>query len=337
MGNSPASALADGAVPDLEESGKQQPDRRHRHPAERRLEPAARRRQPAHLSPQPEQGAHEPDRHQPRQHAEHGVDEEFRRMVELIGGHREERLVAEGQAEDQPARYRAEDDRPEHPGMQVPHDLLEREQDRGNRGVEGGRDRRCGPDGNQLSSLLRIQPEGLAHRGGDPGADLGRRSLTPQRNATAQGEHPAQVFSDRHPEGDSPVLRDQRRLRLRNAAAPCFVEPAVQHKAGDQGPEHRSGEADRSERLAVNHDVRQPFGHHDERHDDPAHQGSDPEVEPREEAGTVKEIAGRQSLHDPGDDARPDPAHALSPCRGARPALPSARPTSTVTAAPIRL
>ena len=328
---------ADRAVADLEEPGEQHPGGGHRETAESRLEPAARDREPPERGAQPEERTHEAHRHQSPEYAEHGVDEQFPGRPEFVGGNREQRLVAQRQAEHQPARDRAQDDGAEHAGVQVADDLFEREQDRGDRGVEGGRDRRRRSDGDQLPALLGIQMQRLSHRGGDPGADLRGRPLASQRDAAPQGEHSAEVLPEGHPERNPAVLRDQRGLGLRNAAAPRPLEPAVHQESGSQGPEDRCGEAGRAERRSVHHDVGQPLGHHDEGHDDAAHQRSDPEVETGEEPGAAQELPRGQRLEDPGERAGPEPAHRIPASRASPATRPNSRPTPTVTAVPIRL
>ena len=211
-------------------------------------------------------------------------------MPEFVGGNREERFVAKREPQHQPTRHRAQDHRAEHPRVEVSDDFLQGEQDRGDRGVEGRGDRRRRPDRYQLPPLLGVQPEGFSHRGSDPGSDLRGRPLAPQRDAGAQREHPAEVLPEGHAEWNPAIVRDQRRLRLRNPASPRLAEPPVHQEAGGQRPQYRAGKADRAERLPVNHHLGEPFGHHDEGHDDRTHQRSDREIETREEPGPAKQL-----------------------------------------------
>ena len=110
--------------------------------------------------------------------AERRVGQQLRRMHEAIGRHVEQRLVAENRALDDDRGDRRDDRRAEQRGVHVADDLLEREQHRGHRRVEGRGQRAGGADRHEIPDPLRRQ---TAASGRSPRRDRRRSAPTGPR------------------------------------------------------------------------------------------------------------------------------------------------------------
>ena len=178
-----------------------------------------RRRQAQERAAERQQRLAEQQRDEAADDAERRVGEQLRRVHEVIRRHVEERLVAENRALDDDRRDRGDDGRAEQRRVHVADDLLEREQHRGDRRVEGRGQRAGRADRHEIADALRRQMQPAADHRGEAGADLDRWPLASHRVAGADAEHAGEELAERHARRDDAAVQVIRRFGLRHAAA----------------------------------------------------------------------------------------------------------------------
>ncbi len=117
----------------------------------------------------------------------------------------QERLVAERGASDDARGDRREHDHAERLRREVAQDQLHREEHTGQWRVEGRRDAAGRAAGDQHPHPRLGQPDQLAHRGTERGADLHDRSFATDGSATADAQRGRQRLDRRHLRGDPPA------------------------------------------------------------------------------------------------------------------------------------
>ena len=88
------------------------------------------------------------------------------------------------------------------------------------------------PTGTQPANLGGTQAEPACEHGGDSRADLDGRTFTAERDPARQRGGAAHEVADDRPELDAPVMDEDCRTRLRDAAAPGIRKPAQQKDVG---------------------------------------------------------------------------------------------------------
>src|SRR5207237_6212241 len=135
-------------------------------------------------------------------------------------GYMKEWTVTEQQVKHHPRSRRREDYGTEHGGVKVAHDLFECEENRGDRGVEGGRECRCSSDRHQPLHLSFAQPELPRDHRRQARSDIDRRSFSAERDAAGERSRAADEFADNGTERDAPVVNENRGAGLWDSAAP---------------------------------------------------------------------------------------------------------------------
>ena len=150
--------------------------------------------------------AHEEQRHQPGDDAEHAIGEELMGAHQLVGRNLEGRKVAEEMTADHRRRHRGDDDGRELGDAEVAEDDLDGEECAGHRGVEGGGDpgRGAAADQGPQASLADLQP--LPDGRSDGGADLDDGALSTHRSAGGDADPRGDELGDHHP-GSDPAAR----------------------------------------------------------------------------------------------------------------------------------
>ena len=276
---SPFRHFFDVVVADPQHFGHEVTHHPDRQAAGHRLKPDGPLGQAHEPRAESQQQLHEANRSQSADHAEHRVDTEFRRMDQLIAGDVEQRIVAQNQVQDHPGGGRAQHHGAQHRGVQIAHDLFEREQDRRDGRIECRRQRRRATRRHQRLHLFRTESEIPRDHRGESGAHLHRRSFAPERDAAGQRSRAAEELSEHGSKQDSSVVDEECELGLRDAAAAREREIAPQKIAGAERTEHRNQNPPPARSLRRIHAGREPAGQQDKRHHHQADQSADHQAE----------------------------------------------------------
>ena len=196
----------------------------------------------------------EPEPDQPGHEAEHAEEQELRDVVHLERRQAQEGVVAEGGTADHAGGHCGEDDHPEGARGEVGEDQLHREEDPGERGVEGGGDPAGGTAGEQDPASLLRDPGDAAQRGAEGRPDLDDRTLATYRATTTDARRRGQCLDQRHPSRDVPTTPSHREHHLGNAVTAGLArervhQRAVEQTGSDRGKDHEPTTEERHVRV----------------------------------------------------------------------------------------
>ena len=141
-------------------------------------------------------------------------------MDQLILRNDEQGIVTEQETQNQPRRRRGQHHGAKHGCVQVAYDFLEGVDNRGQRSVKCGRNRRRRSHGYQRLDIFGAQSQPTRKDRAYTRADENRRPFRTQRNAAAQSYSGAEKFSEDCSEGDDAITSEEGYFCLSDAAAP---------------------------------------------------------------------------------------------------------------------
>ena len=149
-------------------------------------------------------------------------------MDQLILWNSEEWMIAERHAQNHPGSRRGQYHGAHHWCVQIAHDFFEGKQNCRQRRIKCGCNSRRRPHRDELFHLLGAQTEEPSQRGTNARTNLDGRSFASQRNSASERCRCAEKLAEHGAKRDTAITREQRCLRLRNAAASCIGKVAIQ-------------------------------------------------------------------------------------------------------------
>ncbi len=145
-----------------------------------------------------------------------------------------QRLIAQQQVQRHPGRGGAQHDGAQHRRVQIAHHFFEREQHGGHGRVESRCERRRRAHWNQLANPVGAQSQPPSEYRCDSRAHLYRGPFAAQRDAARERCRAATELPEHGAKADETIAQEQRRLRLRDAAAAGVGEEARQQISGEE-------------------------------------------------------------------------------------------------------
>ena len=130
----------------------------------------------------------------------------------------EGRILSDDGVDGKGAKDRGEDHAADERAVQVLHDFLEHEGDRGQRGIKSGGEPGGSAGRSRAATTLFRNAERPAQLGGDTPGDENRRPFPAQAQAAADMEETGEEFHQHSPQPNESEILPERELELRDAA-----------------------------------------------------------------------------------------------------------------------